>query len=355
MFVGYGVSAPERGWDDFKGVSLRGKIAVFLINDPDFEAPEGEPVQGRFGGRAATYYARWTYKFEEAARQGALGALIIHEAPGAGYGWSVLQSGAGETFDVVRADPARDKVLVQGWLRREVAAGLFQRAGLDLEAMKRAARQADFKPVELPGARFSADYPLSHTRSDSHNVIGRLPGTVHPDESILYGAHWDAYGLGPADASGDRIRRGAVDDAIGVAGLVEIARAFQSGPPPERSLVFESQGRLFGVPLPHVSQVVMRGPAFSALPGQGGAMVGLMPHGPTLWPLYSAPALLLGRDALPEELLLLAEVEGRHLGLCASRVLGVFPHFSPGEAPGEFLASGLSSPVLFADFRRMFS
>ena len=125
--------------------------------------------------------------------------------------------------------------------------------------------------------------------------------------------------------------------------------------PPERSLVFESQGRLFGVPLPHVSQVVMRGPAFSALPGQGGAMVGLMPHGPTLWPLYSAPALLLGRDALPEELLLLAEVEGRHLGLCASRVLGVFPHFSPGEAPGEFLASGLSSPVLFADFRRMFS
>ena len=238
VFVGYGVSAPERGWDDFKGVSLRGKIAVFLINDPDFEAPEGEPVQGRFGGRAATYYARWTYKFEEAARQGALGALIIHETPGAGYGWSVLQSGAGETFDIVRADPARDKVLVQGWLQREVAAGLFQRAGLDLEAMKRAARQADFKPVELPGARFSADYPLSHTRSDSHNVIGRLPGTVHPDESILYGAHWDAYGLGPADASGDRIRRGAVDDAIGVAGLVEIARAFQSGPPPERSLVF---------------------------------------------------------------------------------------------------------------------
>jgi Zn-dependent M28 family amino/carboxypeptidase len=238
VFVGYGVSAPERGWDDFKGVSLRGKIAVFLINDPDFEASEGESVQGQFGGRAATYYARWTYKFEEAARQGALGALIVHETPGAGYGWSVLQSGAGETFDIVRADPARDKVLVQGWLQREVAAGLFARAGLDLEAMKRAARQADFKPVELEGARFTADYSLTHTRSDSLNVLGRLPGSKHPEESILYGAHWDAYGLGPADASGDRIRRGAVDDAIGVAGLVEIARALHAGPPPERSVVF---------------------------------------------------------------------------------------------------------------------
>ncbi len=238
VFVGHGVSAPERGWDDFKGVSLRGKIAVFLINDPDFEAQEGEPVRGRFGGRAATYYARWTYKFEEAARRGALGALIIHESEGAGYGWSVLQSGMGDTFDIRRAHPERDKVLLQGWLQREVAAGLLARSGLDLDTLKRQARQADFTPVELKGVRFSARYALTHTRVESHNVIGRLPGTRFPNESILYGAHWDAYGLGPPDASGDRVRRGAVDDAIGVAGLIEIARGFQAGPPPERSLLF---------------------------------------------------------------------------------------------------------------------
>lgn len=238
VFVGHGVSAPERGWDDFKGVNLHGKIAVFLINDPDFEAQPGEPVQGLFGGRAATYYARWTYKFEEAARRGALGALIIHETPGAGYGWSTLQSGTGDTYDIVRADPAKDKVLLQGWLQRDVAAELLSRSGLDLDTLKREARKAGFKPVELSGARFSADYTLTHTRGDSHNVLGRLPGTQHPEEAIMYGAHWDAYGLGPPDASGERIRRGAVDDAIGVAGLIEIARAFQAEPRPARSLLF---------------------------------------------------------------------------------------------------------------------
>jgi Zn-dependent M28 family amino/carboxypeptidase len=238
VFVGYGVSAAERGWDDFKGVDLRGKIAVFLINDPDFEAQEGEPVLGKFGGRAATYYARWTYKFEEAARQGALGALIIHETPGAGYGWSTLQSGTGESFDIVRANPTKEKVLMQGWLHRDAATELFARSGLALDTLKLEARKASFKPVELKGASFSADYALKHTRVDSHNVLGRLPGKERPDESIMYGAHWDAYGIGPADASGDRIRRGAVDDAIGVAGLIEIARAFQAGPRLARSLLF---------------------------------------------------------------------------------------------------------------------
>ena len=238
VFVGYGVSASERGWDDFKGVDLRGKIALFLINDPDFEAGEGEPVQGRFGGRAATYYARWTYKFEEAARQGALGALIIHETPGAGYGWSTLQSGTGETYDIVRTHPEKDKVLLQGWLPRDVAAELLSRSGLDLDTLKRRARSADFTPVVLEGASFSARYTLAHRRVDSHNVIGRLPGAEHPQESIMYGAHWDAYGIGAPDASGERIRPGAVDDAIGVAGLVEIARAFQAGPRPARSVLF---------------------------------------------------------------------------------------------------------------------
>jgi Zn-dependent M28 family amino/carboxypeptidase len=238
VFVGHGVSASERGWDDFKGVDLRGKIAVFLINDPDFEAREGEPVRGKFGGQAATYYARWTYKYEEAARRGALGALLVHETPGAGYGWSTVKAGNGLSFDIVRPQPDKDKVLMQGWLARDTAAALFASAGLELEKLKEEARKATFQPVVLKGASLSADYRLTHTRVDSHNVLGRIPGAQRPAESIMYAAHWDAYGVGPADASGDKIRRGAADDAIGVAGLIEIARAFQQGPRPARSILF---------------------------------------------------------------------------------------------------------------------
>jgi Zn-dependent M28 family amino/carboxypeptidase len=238
VFVGYGASAPERGWDDYKGVDLRGKVAVFLINDPDFEAGPGDAVSGQFGGNAATYYARWTYKYDEAARRGAIGALIVHETPGAGYGWSTAVAPRGEGFDVVRADPARDKVLLQAWLHRDTAVVIFGKAGLDFEALKTQARKADFRPVMLGGATFSADFPLAHSRLDSHNVIARLPGEKHPAETVMIGAHWDAYGIGEPDESGDRIRRGAADDALGVAGVLEVARAFAKGPRPRRSLVF---------------------------------------------------------------------------------------------------------------------
>ena len=238
VFVGYGVSAPERGWDDYKGVDLKGRVAVFLINDPDFEAGPDDAVNGRFGGNAATYYARWTYKYEEAARRGAIGALIVHETPGAGYGWSTAVAPGGEGFDVVRAEPARDKVVLQAWLHRDAAVAIFGKAGLDFETLKAQARKADFKPVALGGATLSADYPLAHSRFDSHNVIARLPGDKRPAETVMIGAHWDAYGIGEPDASGDRIRRGAADDALGVAGVIEVARAFAKGPRPARSLVF---------------------------------------------------------------------------------------------------------------------
>ncbi|WP_309645580.1 M28 family metallopeptidase [Phenylobacterium sp.] len=238
VFVGYGVAAPERGWDDFKDVDLKGKIAVILISDPDFEAKPGEPVAGTFGGKAATYYARWTYKYEEAARRGALGALIVHEAPGAGYGWSTVIASNGEAFDIVRADPAKDKLLLQGWLTREAAVELFAKAGLDLEAQKVAARTKEFKPVTLKGATFSADYAVAHTQVISRNVIGKLTGAKRPDESVMFSAHWDAYGLGAPDAAGKTDRPGALDDAIGVAGVMEIARAFKAGPRPDRTLVF---------------------------------------------------------------------------------------------------------------------
>jgi Zn-dependent M28 family amino/carboxypeptidase len=238
VFVGYGVHAPERQWDDYKSADLRGKVAVYLVNDPDFEAVAGEDAYGRFGGRAATYYARWTYKYEEAARRGAIAALIVHETEPAAYGWKTAIAPNGEGFDIVRDDPAREKLLLQSWLHRDTAVEIFGKAGLDFEALKRQARSAAFKPVVLPGASFSADFPLAHVRLDSHNVIGTITGRRRPLESVMIGAHWDAYGAGEPDASGDRFRHGAMDDAIGVAGTLEIARAFKQGPRPDRTLVF---------------------------------------------------------------------------------------------------------------------
>src|SRR5687767_1716714 len=170
VFVGYGVAAPERQWDDFKGVDLNGKVAIFLVNDPDFEASANEPVAGTFGGQAMTYYGRWTYKFEEAARRGAIAALLVHETAGAGYGWNTVQAPGGENFDIVRPEGATPPVLLQGWLQRDVAARLLQGSGLDLEALKREARTAAFRPRPLQ-ATLSADLSVETTRIESHNVL----------------------------------------------------------------------------------------------------------------------------------------------------------------------------------------
>ena len=237
VFVGYGVSAPERGWDDFKGIDLKGKVALFLVNDPDFEAKPGEPAAGKFGGLTMTYYGRWTYKFEEAARRGAIGALIVHDTAGAGYGWNVVQSAAGENFNVVLSPGAQQPVLLQGWMQQATASDLLKRAGHDLEALKRRARTAGFKPISL-NATFSADTPVTLARLTSRNVIGKLTGARYPNETVSYGGHWDAYGVGAPDAQGRTIRPGAADDALGLAAMIEIARLFAAGPRPARSLVF---------------------------------------------------------------------------------------------------------------------
>ena len=236
VFVGYGVSAPERGWDDFKGVDLHGKVAVFLVNDPDFEATASDDSTGKFGGRRMTYYGRWTYKFEEAARRGAIGALIVHDTPGAGYGWATVAAPAGENYDIVRK-PGDDRVLLQGWIKGDAAAKLFAASGLDYAAQRRAARRSDFKPVELK-QRFAADLAVTHDTAQSRNVLAILPGTTHPDETIMFGAHWDAYGIGAPDAQGRTIRPGANDDALGAAGVLELARVFAKAPRTDRSLVF---------------------------------------------------------------------------------------------------------------------
>jgi len=237
VFVGYGVTAPERQWDDYKQVDLRGKVAVYLINDPDFYAKAGEPVAGRFGARRMTYYGRWTYKFEEASRRGALAALIVHDTEGAGYGWSTVIAPAGENYDIVRENP-NERVLLQGWLARAAADEIFKSAGLDLADLSARARRADFSPVELKNVRFDASLPVTATLAESRNFLARIPGSKRPGETIMFAAHWDAYGIGPPDAQGHRIRPGANDDALGLAGVLELARAFKAEPQPERTLVF---------------------------------------------------------------------------------------------------------------------
>jgi Zn-dependent M28 family amino/carboxypeptidase len=237
VFVGYGVSAPERGWDDFKGVDLTGKVALFLVNDPDFDAVPGDPVAGKFGGPTMTYYGRWTYKFDEAAKRGAIGALIVHETIGAGYGWNVVQSPAGENFNVVLPAEAQQPVLLQGWIQQPVAEAMLKRAGYDYSALKRDARSAAFKPVDL-GTTLSADARVELARITSRNVIGKLTGAQYPAETVSYGGHWDAYGIGKADEQGRTIRPGAADDALGLAAMIEIARLFTAGKRPQRTVLF---------------------------------------------------------------------------------------------------------------------
>ncbi|MEO6432501.1 MAG: M28 family peptidase [Sphingomicrobium sp.] len=238
VFVGYGVSAAERGWDDFKGADLKGKVLLMLVNDPDFEAVAGDDSDGRFGGIAMTYYGRWVYKFEEAARQGAAGVLIIHQSDAAGYGWQVASGGArGENFSLDLLPGAPRPPVLQGWIQGPVAAGIVKSAGFDLDILKRAARRKDFRPVDLH-TTFSASSPVSVERIASQNVLGKLDGRSRPNEFVSFGGHWDAHGVGKPDAQGRTIRAGALDDALGLAAMIEVARRFVAGPRPERSLLF---------------------------------------------------------------------------------------------------------------------
>jgi len=183
-----------------------------------------------------TYYGRWTYKFEEAARRGAIGALIVHDTPGAGYGWATVTAPAGENYDVAR--PAAPRVAIQGWIEGAAADRLFAAAGQDLARLRIAARRADFRPVPLTGTGFTVDLPVAVTRAESRNVLARVPGTTRADEVVMYGAHWDAYGEGAPDAGGRRIRPGANDDALGVAGVLAIARSAAQAPRLPRTQVF---------------------------------------------------------------------------------------------------------------------
>ena len=233
VFVGYGVKAPERGWDDFKGQNLKGKVLVMLVNDPDFEGGEGD-----FGGKAMAYYGRWTYKFEEGARQGAAGVLAVHETVPAAYGWATVKNSNTNTmFDIVRKNPRAEHPPMEGWIQRDLAARLFADSGLNIETMKAAARKKNFRPVPLK-ARLDVKGTARTEVITSQNVVGLLPGAVRPDETVIYTGHWDHLGIGLPDANGDRIYNGAIDNGTGIAQLIEQARAFSTGPRPQRSVVF---------------------------------------------------------------------------------------------------------------------
>ena len=234
VFVGHGVVAPELGWNDYAGVDMRGKTAVILINDPGFATNDAN----LFRGRAMTYYGRWTYKFEEAMRQGAAGALIIHDDVPAAYPWDTVQnSWSGPQLDTVAADGNASRAAIEGWITRAAGDALLRQNGLSYEQMLQAASRPGFKPIEL-AQRASGSLRNAIRRSSSPNVIARLPGSKHPDEYVFYMAHWDHLGRA-FGRSGDTIFNGALDNATGTAGLLTIAKAYsEMRQRPERSIVF---------------------------------------------------------------------------------------------------------------------
>ena len=250
VFAGYGVQAPEFTWDDFKGVDVKGKTIVVLVNDPPVVGAGGQLDANVFGGRAMTYYGRWTYKYDKAAELGAAGVLIVHETEPAGYGWNVVQGFANERFDMITPDKNMSRAAVQGWLTQAAATKLLAMAGQDYQKLKAQAATREFKPVPL-GVTASMSFKQAMREVSSQNVIAKLEGSdpALRNEYVVYMGHWDHLGVGqPKD--GDAIYNGAVDNASGTAGLLALARAIQTmNPKPKRSILFlavtaEEQGLL---------------------------------------------------------------------------------------------------------------
>jgi Zn-dependent M28 family amino/carboxypeptidase len=241
VFVGYGVVAPEYNWDDYKGVDVRGKVLVMLVSDPPVPDPRN-PRQldpNLFKGRAMTYYGRWTYKYEIAAEKGAAGVLVVHETEPAGYPWAVPRgSFTVENFDLESKDNNMSRVNIEGWITDTKTRELFAASGKDFDALKKAAISRNFKPVDL-GARAQLTVENTIRRLESNNVIAKIEGSELKNEYVIYTAHWDHLGVGEPDADGDKIYNGALDNSTGIAGMIEIARAFKKlSAPPRRTILF---------------------------------------------------------------------------------------------------------------------
>ncbi|RSU56298.1 M28 family metallopeptidase [Sphingobium yanoikuyae] len=236
VFVGYGINAPEKGWNDYAGLDVKGKTVLILVNDPDYQTPG---LTGPFNGRAMTYYGRWTYKFEEAARQGAAAAIIIHDTEPAAYGWNVVQSSwTGSQHVADNPGGNADQSAAIGWIQKDKAAALFADAGLNLDQQMAAAKQKGFKAVPLGAIKANVSFDNDLRKHASKNVVALLPGKTRPDEYVLYSAHWDHLGHCQAAPDGDDICNGAVDNATGTAALVALAQANVKAGPSDRSQVF---------------------------------------------------------------------------------------------------------------------
>ena len=235
VFVGYGVIAPEYNWNDYDGVDVAGKTVVILVNDPGFATQDPD----LFNGNAMTYYGRWTYKFEEAARQGAAAAMVIHDTAPAAYGWGVVEgSWTGPQVDLQRADDGASRVAAEGWFSNEAARTLFEAAGLDMDEQMQAALDSDFQAVPMTGVTASATLSNNIVRSEDANVVGVLRGAQRPDEYVLYMGHWDHLGANPDVEGDDKIYNGAVDNATGIAAILEVAEKFATNETaPDRSIM----------------------------------------------------------------------------------------------------------------------
>lgn len=234
VFVGYGIVAPEYDWNDYTGIDVTGKTVVMLVNDPGYATQD----KNLFNGTTMTYYGRWTYKYEEAARQGAAGAIIIHETGAAGYPWEVVTgSWSGTQVTLTAKDRNLSRSSVEAWITSDAARTLFTLAGLDYKQMIIAAARRDFKPVPM-NLQASIQLQATIRHSQSRNVMALIPGTETPGEVIIYTAHWDHLGTNP-DLEGDTIYNGALDNATGIAGLIGLAESFMKvSPPPKRSILF---------------------------------------------------------------------------------------------------------------------
>ncbi len=236
IFVGFGVVSPEWNWNDFEGMDLNGKTIVVLVNDPGFHSADTTI----FNGRAMTYYGRWSYKFEEANRQGAAACIIVHEDEAAGYPWSVVNGRSGRTYFYLNNSSLKEKnCLLNGWITHSAAIELFNHCGLDYEVLKQKATIPGFKPVPM-GAKYSVTVENTWKASNSYNVGGKITGRLRPDEVLVYTAHWDHLGIGES-IGGDSIYNGASDNAAAVAWMLSIAEAFKAlNKAPERSILFLS-------------------------------------------------------------------------------------------------------------------
>jgi Zn-dependent M28 family amino/carboxypeptidase len=305
VFVGYGSVAPEYDWDDYDGQDYEGKTVVMLVNDPGFAT--GDP--DLFKGKSMTYYGRWTYKYEEAARQGAAAVIIVHETEAASYGWNVVSgSWSGPQFDLQRPEGSMPFVGSEGWMTNERARELFEATGLDFDALVEAAHQPGFEPVEIPGAEVNATLVTSHEFLDSRNVAGVVTGTERPDEYVLYMAHWDHIGMRESFGSDrDVIYNGAIDNATGTSSILEIGEAFAANQP-ERSVIIVAvtaeESGLLGSEYYATEPLV----PFSQTVG-GLNMDGMLPTGPT----SDIVVIGYGASELEDHLAIVAETQDRTL------------------------------------------